>query len=63
MIKNGIPKKPYSRILIRRRKRAGDVVETCHGAYLQGKQPKSYESPEMPLPMAAEDPKAYNQNQ
>ncbi|MBO4381593.1 MAG: adenine-specific methyltransferase EcoRI family protein [Bacteroidales bacterium] len=50
LTKNNVPKKPYSRILIRRRQRTGNVVG----------QPTSYKQPEIPLPMAAEDPESYN---
>ncbi|MBO7492203.1 MAG: adenine-specific methyltransferase EcoRI family protein [Bacteroidales bacterium] len=53
-------KRVYSRILIRRRKPTGDVVETCHGASLQGEHPKPYEQPENTLPLAAEDEIPYN---
>ena len=55
-------KRVYSRILIRRRQRPGDVVETQNFASLQGKQPTPYEQSEATLPLAAEDPESYNQN-
>ena len=51
---------PYFRILIRRRKRVGGVVETCRGASLQIGQSIPYKQPETTLPMAAEPEASYN---
>ena len=56
---NGVNKCPYSRILIRRRQRTGDVVETCHGASLRTEQPKPYPQSAPALPMAAEPDAEY----
>ena len=58
--RDGVPKKPYSRILIRRRRQqTGDVVETCHGASLRTEQPKPYPQSDPALPMAAEPEAEY----
>jgi len=63
--RDGIPKKPYSRILIRRRqqKETNDGgVGANHYSPLQTAQPKPYHQPDTTLPIAAEDPETYNQN-
>ncbi|MBQ7550929.1 MAG: adenine-specific methyltransferase EcoRI family protein [Bacteroidales bacterium] len=66
---NGVNKCPYSRILIRRRQRTGDVVETCHGAKnvvetchgasLRTEPPHPYPQSDPALPMAAEPETKY----
>ncbi len=53
-------KEKFSRILIRRRQRTGDVVETCHGASLRTEQPQPYPQSAPALPMAAEPDAEYN---
>ena len=56
---NGVLKNTFPRILIRRRKQMGDVVETFHETSLQVGQSIHYEQTETALPMAAEPETEY----